>query len=694
MKRWLYLVVLAATACSNAASQTQPPAPAAATAEPVATSRRDTTVLLGAMATLTGKIADAGYLARWAKTIDSGKATIDDYIDELLANQRFSGEIMPALLFGAFVNVRTYYALPAEFTLQHPTEAGGALYLRKPCAASEAIAVKPWWNLASEVKVCPDAYRPEKWTIAADEHSYKTHAALSCDSQVGSPELETKSLCGCGPNLIRCLRDEDQYNEFNKSFMGEIKRTTAYVVDHDLPMASLFTGNSTFRDANVELYYRRQKIGALQEADVEAELADLPSWPAEGKWAPREELKPGQHAGVLTAPQLLHWLPDQRQRQRGYYEMLWCNLRNSFGATTRKVLELNHTGNNFFVHDSWQRLAHTELCTNCHARLDYGSQFFRGYPDSRASTHFMPELQSTESGPLYGQDIDDLRGEAPLTPASFAQLATDQPDFKACMTNHFVDYVLGDRADDDDITAVETAIATAGTFKQPMKVALERFAAKWSDDTAVPARAGGSATAAAPGPTGGVMINPALRAQLDKHCIDCHDEARFSNVADTDDLPFDFRSAELPRALLIRMADQVAFGMMPKSGPLDATAREQLVGLLIDSLWSDGAARAEADRYYLGRARGLPAHQVDNALYAIDQVAGAQPGLAWGALERGIWADQSTVTPDYIAVTALEAVRACARARDAGGTVSLEDCLARAMAPSALTRWTPPATTP
>jgi hypothetical protein len=652
------------------------------------------------MATLIGLPAEPGHVTDWAQKIDSGKAQLDSYIDELLATERFAQEVIPGLVFASFVNVRNYYALPNGFVLKHGPGPHAPLYLRAPCADAVAVPVRPWWDLHSEVKVCPDSYRPSKWTLAPSEHSYRTAMALSCDSQVGSPEEETSSLCGCGPNLIRCLRDDDQYNELNRSLMDEVKRTTAYIVEHDLPMSTLFTGNSTFRDRNVELYYRRQKIGALEIDRVKHELADLDSWPEEGKWAPREEVRPGQHAGVLTAPQILHWLPDRRQRQRGYYEILWCNLRNSFGATTHKVLELNASGNNFFVHDSWERLANTELCMNCHARLDYGTQFFLGYPDSRASIHYIPALQATGTGPLYGRDIHDPRGDAPLTPVGFAKLATEQPEFNSCMARHFISYALGDRATGEDIRAIETAVEQTTTFKASMKVALERYAARWSDDARTPARAPTPAPAtatpatatppatvlAAPGPTGGVAVSAALRAKLDQHCGECHDEAPYSDGPDGDTVPFDFTGSALPRSLAVAMADHVAFGMMPKNEALDPGAREEIVGMLVDTLWADPAARSEARRYYLGGARGLPAHQIDNALYLIDHIAGARSDIAWGALERGVWSDQSTVTPGFLALTGLEAISACLRATETrGGT--LEACVARAASLTVLSRW-------
>jgi hypothetical protein len=681
-----------------AAPATAPQAPAAAasgSAATAATAEPGTPELLASMGTLVGLVIEPIHLAEWAKKLDSGQAPLDSYIDEILETERFAGEVMPSLLFAAFVNVRNYYALPYAFVLKHLPDANAPLYLRAPCSVDAAVTVRPWWDLHAEIKVCPDAYRPDKWTLAPNEHSYRTPVALSCDSQVGSPELETNPLCGCGPNLIRCLRDDDQYNQFNRSFMDEVKRTTAYVVEHDLPMASLFTTNSSFRDRNVELYYRRQKIGALEIKRVKHELADLGAWPEGGKWAPREEIRPGQHAGVLTAPQILHWLPDRRQRQRGYYEMMWCNLRNSFGATTHKVLEINANGNNFFVHESWKRLAHTELCMNCHARLDYGSQFFLGFPDSRASTHYNPALQATGTGPLYGRDIRDLRGEAPLTPVGFAKLATEQPDFNSCMTNHFVNYVLGDRATNDDIRAIETAVEQHNTFKAAMKVALERYAARWREDARAraPVPAAASVGASQPGLTGGVTVTAALRSKLDQHCVDCHDETPYTDNVDSDDLPFNFTGGELPRALLVSMTDHVAFGMMPKNQVLDPQAREGLVALLIDTLWTDPSARMEATRYYLGRARGLPAHQIDNALYEIDHIAGAPSDIAWGALERGIWSDQSTITPGFLALTGLEAVRACARGAKTRSS-TFEDCLLQAASLNVLSRWPAPSRAP
>jgi hypothetical protein len=213
-----------------------------------------------------------------------------------------------------------------------------------------------------------------------------------------------------------------------------------------------------------------------------------------------------------------------------------------------------------------------------------------------------------------------------------------------------------------------------------MKAALERYVARWR--TIIPAQL----PPEVPPPSGAlVAINPPLRAQLDRHCADCHDEVPYNDTADGGERPFDFRPAQLPRALLVSMTDHVAFGTMPKDEPLEARAREELVTLLIDTLWSDPAARKEAEGYHLGKGRGLPAHQVDNAIHLIDQKAQG-PGVAWGAIERGIWSDQSTITPGFLALTGLEALRACAKARDERG-VNLETCLDEATSIGVLSRW-------
>jgi hypothetical protein len=326
---------------------------------------------------------------------------------------------------------------------------------------------------------------------------------------------------------------------------------------------------------------------------------------------------------------------------------------------------------------------------NCHARLDYGFQFFMGYPDSRASTHYNPDLQSRADGPLYGRDVRDLRGTGPLTPLGFANLATHQPEFRDCMADHFITYVLGDRATSDDRLAIQAAVADKGSVKAVMSVALERYAERWRAARELPRqdRTQLPQPPVVPHSNLTVAIDAPLRKQLDNHCVECHDAGRYSDERATEDTqPFDLGGRELSRTFVVRMVDRVAFGMMPKDAPLDTAAREELVDLLIDALWTDSQARNEAREYYLGQKRGLPAQQIDNSLSAIDGLAAARPAISWGALERGLWPDQSTITPGLLTLTSLEALDACRQAsRDSGA--KLDVCLARATSLQLLSRW-------
>jgi len=668
--------------------------------------------LVAALSSLTGGSLTEAEIDRWTTRlrVDAGQA--DQLIDTLLDRPQLGRELLPTLLFGTYLNVRDYYALPTGFIMQQTDEpdASGHIvyYIRKPCPSSEAVPVHPWWEPETEVLVCPDAYRPERWRIRSEKTGFHSSSVLSCDSQVGSPENEVSPQCGCGPALIRCVRDQSHYLELHESMKREVERTVEYVVAHDLPIEELFTGNATFRDRNMELYYRRQKIGSQQIADPTPVLAGLDSWPVDGKWAQREEVAPGQHAGVLTAPQLLHWNPDRRQRQRAIFEMMWCEGRNSFGATTRQVLELNrHSANLAFVHDSWRRLAQTPICTGCHARLDYGFQFFYGYPDSRASLHYVPELALPGKGPFYGNDISDLRGEATLTPNGFAEMAVKQPEFARCMTRQLVNHVLGPEAPVADHDAVRADLQKRHLFKSALRVALRRFVARWNaEPPAAPPPSPPPEKVAAAKP-GTVAINPALRAQLDRFCTDCHNQVPFVNSSVSVGKAFDLTGATLARELVVRMTDHVAYGKMPKL-PVEMTQaeRDTMVGSLIDHLWSDPTARAEAADYYQHQDRGLPVEPIDSAFRMVQRSSAdtlpdesgdgsseadgdtAVQSPSWGLLERGLWIDQASFTPGFAAEIGLEALRVCrtgdGRHRaDAGGT---ERCLEKATDPAPLIR--------
>jgi len=160
------------------------------------------------------------------------------------------------------------------------------------------------------VRVCPDAHRPD----------YLSRPGT--DWQCGSAKLglAVSRDCGCGPHLARCFRDAAHRDAIRASLRTENARTIAWVIEHDLPIETLFTSNASFRDHNAELVYTNWRV-----LDGEAvSYPDPADWPPGGKWAPRAERRPGMHAGLLTTPQTLLSADATRALLRQLYELLWC----------------------------------------------------------------------------------------------------------------------------------------------------------------------------------------------------------------------------------------------------------------------------------------------------------------------------------------------------------------------------------
>ena len=334
----------------------------------------------------------------------------------------------------AFARMSLYGRL-RNYILQHtePDASGHSTYfLYEPCKPEETEMVSPWWAPEEPIRVCKDTHQPARWNLPGSAKGKKLETG--CNTYVVD-SLEPAKYCGCGPNLMRCSRDRSHFDEINDSLREEIAASTAYVVANDLPIETLFTAKETFRDRNAEFVYRHWKA---EEKKTAPDLVGLQSWPAEGRWAAREESLPGMHAGVLTAPHLIFQNGDHRQRQRVFYRVLWCSEAGSFGATAEDVFGLG-SGNLQVTNEGWKVLAAKPVCTNCHARLDYGMQFFAGFENSQyVADHFVPASQHAGTGELYGDNIEDPRGEAPLNPSGFAKLvpvtAKAKPPSKPAVT--------------------------------------------------------------------------------------------------------------------------------------------------------------------------------------------------------------------------------------------------------------------
>jgi hypothetical protein len=321
------LAILGVIACSPAAAPPQPhPHPTQPRAVHVDPQLVRTLAVLA-----TRKEPTASELAATSRELDAGTLAMPAYIDRLVASDAFASDVAPVVILRYLLSMEAT-ATPSMMVLEHTTDATPRYYFGKPCAPKAALRVKPWWDIDHEVAICPDAYRPAQW-MAQNTRAGAATDCLSIDGAYGDG-----AHCGCGPNLVRCFPDGDERMTYVASMRAELRDTVGYIVAHDLPAESIFTSTASFRGRKAEAIARIEAVEARRDVDATKAFADLATWPAAGRWAPREELAPGQHAGVLTSPMLLYNLPDRRQRMSILYEPLWCMEPDSAGATPQMLL--------------------------------------------------------------------------------------------------------------------------------------------------------------------------------------------------------------------------------------------------------------------------------------------------------------------------------------------------------------------
>ncbi|MBS1121507.1 MAG: hypothetical protein H6Q90_3735 [Deltaproteobacteria bacterium] len=579
------------------------------------------------------------------RRLDAGQLTLAGYIDGLLATEAFESDVAPLIILRQFLN-QTAFGAPAQFQLSHTEGPRSVYYLSKPCTWEAAVAVRPWWALLDgtedAIRVCPDSYRPDQWMAEVP----KGEPEMACLSFYAGLQETTGHRCGCGPNLIRCFDAPARRTQLEDSMRDEVKRSVAYNVAHNLPVEKIFTSNESFRDRNVEFLMRTFTAENARREIPETSFRELAAWPTSGKWAPREDLAPGQNAGILTSPQIVHFTLDRRQRMTAIDDVLWCIDPDSVGASPETLLSI--VGADLQIKsEGWKDLAARPICTNCHARLDYGFQFFWGFTNDNLQAYFTPKLQLTGRGPLYVRDIKDSRGEAELNPQGFAQLAVAQPEFRHCMARDFAEYVLGNQVTPGQISALEASMRPDTPARELMRISLQTLVTEW------PARHAAATARLTPEParTPRDTIAPVgdLHAQLETHCLDCHDHEA--------GIP-DLSAPRLDRSTVVGMLETVAFGKMPKDHPLPEPERTRFLNAFITSIWAGPDATA-AHAYFVDRSDAIPSYRPEVAFALIHRIASAKGPTSWRMMEDSIHSNLQQVTPGFVTVTTLAAIEAC-----------------------------------
>ena len=644
-------LVFVAMVCACGARPVTPPRPAQGDVDPALL--RSLAMLASGREPAPAEVADA------ERRVAAGQLSIAQYVDALVGRESFAREVAPLAVLRHLISQNSLNT-PMPYVLQHTATEPAVYYLDDPCPADQAVRVHPWWKLDDEILVCPGAYHPEVWSTRTPKGQ-----ELACLSGV-TGNLPHNGGCGCGPNLFRCYHSGEQRAAAAESIRRELSRSVAYVAEHDLPATTVFTSNETFRDRNAEQVRRAGIIEQRRDLHPEALLRELAAWPADGAWAPREEQAHGHQAGILTSPQITFNMPDRRQRMAVIYDVVWCVEADSVGATPETLLAIQG-GDLELKSAGWQELAARPICTNCHARLDYGMQFFYGYPHGSFQPFFIPELQQRGRGRLYARNIDDPRGDGELNPHGFAELALAQPEYKHCMARDFAEYALGNLVSPGQISEVEAQIRPATTLRDLMRASLLALVRAWPDRTRLPAP---QTPPAAPPAPDGVAVTPALNKLLDDHCLDCHTaDPKHPEVPD-------LQTPRLSRSMVARMLQETAFGRMPKDHPLDAAVRERFVDAFVAATWT-GASSAAARAFYLGRMTGVANLRPEVIFSLIHQRTGAQHAPVWRMMENGVRSDHQQLTPGLIGIAGLAAIEQC---RDAyAARADIDRCISDAV---------------
>lgn len=559
-------------------------------------------------------------------------------IADAMVADPFVQSVAPQIIFKTNLLNHPRNVFLKSYKLRKTEQAGQRFfYLTRPCKPSQTVEVRPWWDMSSTVRVCRDSIRPDTW-----ETRLPSGESITCGVFVAAPAELPGSPCACGPNLLRCAPpDEAAEDRFVHATLDELRATTEYIVASDLPLADLVIGKGTFRTREIELLYINSIAESEHIADPAPLLAAADGWPAGGKFAPRREIEPGQHAGFTTAPAFAWQATSPRQRMRAIYETAWCATDSAPGALPEDLLSL-HTPDLGAEAGGWKELAARPICTACHARLDYGIQFFLGYPSPiTGSWHFVRGVQGGR-GPLYGTGIGDPRGEGVLTPQGFAELAVRQPEFAHCMAKNVVEYVFGPAATEERIgRLVASAPGTEMRFRSLLKMALIEFLACESCESP------GASIRRAPGAGG---AEPRLSSLLGEHCIACHfDGASIPNL-----------EGPLDRRQTTRLLDQVLSGRMPPTGPLGDDGRRAFLSAAMrqwpdhSDQWAGGFLRQTTDP-----PAALPVFVVREYARRAGGSTEVPPRL--NVLESALDGRDNLFTPNYATLGALEAYRSCAR---------------------------------
>jgi mono/diheme cytochrome c family protein len=267
----------------------------------------------------------------------------------------------------------------------------------------------------------------------------------------------------------------------------------------------------------------------------------------------------------------------------------------------------------------------------------------------------------TTLGKLYVNDISDYRGERLRTPLEYTKWAVEQPEFGACQASRVVEEVFGRDATSEDREAIADVFESAKKFRPMMREALRRYVQRKLAGSVAPTAPAAEPTFLAARPTNTaatpdamIAVMPQVRALLERHCLDCHDDAD-SDPNRNLDMP------SLSRERMMLMLGYVGDRRMPKTtAGLSPAERKQLLEALVSNVWQADGDRLAAFRFYDEGLISSTVQLPDAALSLVYQRSGAVPKTPTSPMiEVTLPAKEVQYTPGFAAQMAFEALRAC-----------------------------------
>ena len=458
-----------------------------------------------------------------------------------------------------------------------------------------------------------------------------------------------------------------------RSLGAEVFDTIGHVVSSGAPLQSIYIDNATVRDSAAELRYRMHDAARGKPWKTGLEKFAKPVW------MPRTEDFPGQHAGILTATSLARFTDVPRSEMMAYFAMMTCSSSDGAHVNGKQALGID-TADIRLESGGKDYLARAVGCTNCHARMENAIPFFAAWRSIFHSVEIEPELQQIKEGYVYLNNIDDLRGTTKTTPAAFARVVVAQPEFARCQAGRIVKFIFNEEPEPELQDRLVTMITAGQPAREVLKVALRTYVQRMSNGVSSPLVAGFDASYQRP------FVDDAVR-RFDKPllevmttCEDCHSDAAGDRWMDKA-----VNSHEATALQLLRMADMVASGSMPKKIPLTNAKRSEIVTVLAQAAWGDPKLGRETADVLLGRRRPASVHEFGTVISLFEKAEPAD--VPWKVPEILMKPGNNFLTPGTATTYGLEALRTCRTKFKVSGDV--EKCIGELLHDGAFLRVIP-----